>query len=210
MKITVFGASSPIGFEIVKQALYKEQIVTAVDRNTISTRFPDSELLETISGSLFDEAQLAKAIVNADAVIFALSPSSMESNNSRSLGIKKLVNIMAQKAVTRLIVISDASVIPSTDKGGLMIHEAVYREKGLELGDEYFLVKQTLAASALDWTMVCVDKLNTAAPNGNFAEVMDSHVEDLGNSSTGNVAIATLNAVMKNEYVKQTILIKDR
>jgi putative NADH-flavin reductase len=210
MKITVFGASSPIGLEIVKQALYKEHSVVAFDRNTINTKFPDDKLLQTISASLFDETQLAKAIANSDAVIFALSPSSMESNNSRSIGVKKLVEVMSQKSVSRLIVISDASVIPSTDRGGLILHEALYLERGIELGDEYFLVKQTLATSTLEWTMICVDKLTTAAPNGNFSEAMDSHVEDLGSSTTGNVAIAALNAVIKNEFVKQTVLIKDK
>lgn len=210
MKITVFGASSPIGFEITKQALYKEQEVVAFDRNTINTNFPDDKSLKTISASLFDEGQIKKAIVNTDAVIFALSPSSSETNNSRSLGIKKLVEVMDSYSIRRLIVISDASIVPNTNGIGLMINEANYQERGIELGDEYLQVKRILKSSDLDWTMICVDTLTTASPNGNFGETLEGDVDDLGSSSTGNVAIAALNAAMKNEYVRQVVFIKDR
>lgn len=210
MKITIFGASSDIGFEITKQALYKEFEVVAFDRNTINTSFPDDKRLTAISASLFDESALEQAVKGSSAVIFALPPSSVEANNSRSLGVKKLIPILRKQQIDRLIVVSDASIIKTEEDGSLMMNDINYLEQNLQLGDEYLNVKNQLHNSRLKWTILCTNNLVLAKPDGNFTEEKQSNFQNLGSTSSGNLAMAVLNALMKEEFIHQVMLIKDR
>ncbi len=209
MNMTVFGATTDIGFEIVKQAVYKDMDVIAFDRNTISRNFPDSTRVKTISASLFDEVKLEEATRNADVVVFALAPSSAEYNNSRSLGIKKLIEVLNNQLIKRLIVVSDASVIQNED-GKLMIDIIKYKEQNIELGDEYLKVKKLLEETELRWTILCSNELVVAAPDGNFSELKQSSFEDMGTTGIGNMAMAVINAAMKEQYVHELVLIKNK
>lgn len=209
MNMTIFGATTDIGFEIAKQAIYKDIDVIAFDRNTISRNFPDSTRIKTISANLFDGGKLEEAIRNADVVVFALAPSSLEYNNSRSLGIKKLIEVLNNQLIKRLIVVSDASVIQNED-GKLMIDIIKYKEQNIELGDEYLKVKKLLEETELRWTILCSNELVVAAPDGNFSELKQSSFEDLGITGTGNMAMAVINAANKEEYVNEVVLIKNK
>ncbi len=208
MKIVVFGACSPIGLEITKQALFKGHAVIGYDKNIHNINFPDQGNLHLVAASLFDEEEITKVVRDSDALVFGLSPDSSEANNSRSLGVKKIIAAMAAQSLKRIIIISDASVM-SSQTGVLMINEKPYKQKQVVLGIEYLQVKGLVEASKLDWTMLCTDSLFVEKPTGEFTEHLRLDFDELGTTGTGNMAMAAINSLEKNEYVKQVVLIKN-
>jgi len=67
MKITIIGASSGLGLETVKTAMSRNHEVTTLSRSRV--KVPDGQAVTEVLGDATVEADLARAIAGADAVI---------------------------------------------------------------------------------------------------------------------------------------------
>lgn len=104
MTITIFGSTSLVGKQLVKQALAKDYSVTAFDRNIEHLIDMDlrNEKFEAIKGYVFDKNEVFNAVENSNAIVSCLGGSKDGTDKSRSLGMKNIIDAM-QKAKRKKI-----------------------------------------------------------------------------------------------------------
>src|SRR5271167_1550455 len=103
-RVTVFGASGAVGWQVVEQALRRGQQVTAYVRTPAKLTAGDPKLT-VLTGELDDRESVQAAVRGADAVIGALGPSLDRSASGMPLaaGTQNIVDAMRAEGVGRFI-----------------------------------------------------------------------------------------------------------
>ncbi len=207
MIITIFGSTGQVGKQIVKQALHNGHTVRAFGRNVFTAGFPEHERLELITGALFDDKQVYNAINGSGAVLSVLGGAFDGTDNTRSLGMKKITEQMQKAGVKRIIGLGGMGVL-SISEGSteLLMDETSYPAEYLPVGNEHRKAFQFLQASKLDWTFVCAPDLVDADATGSFHTA--ANVAPVPNNfkiNTGDVALFMLDELKRNEYIKERV-----
>lgn len=160
MTITVFGATSSLGLEVIKQALAKNYIVKAFGRDVSSLIDRDlhTKNFEAIKGYVFDEKEVANAIENTDVVISCLGGGVDGTDRTRSLGSKNIIRQMQNKDIRRIIIVSNACILNGADEKFIFELDD-YPEELKPFAQEHYLVFTQLQESNLDWTVFCPEKI---------------------------------------------------
>lgn len=205
MTITIFGATTPLGQQLVKQALHMGHQVKAYGRYIVTAPLPNNDQLELVEGTLFDDNMLLHAIRGCDAVLTALEGGKAGVDKTRSLGMKKIVAQMEKAGVERIVALGDRSLLHTTD--GKMIMEGEYFPiKEQAVAEEHLEALKTLQVSSLKWTLVCAPEIIEAEPTGLYRTSIDTPpVPDHERINTGDLAMCMLNELSKNVFIHKKL-----
>lgn len=208
MILTIFGSTTPTGIQLVKQALHNGHTVKAFGRNVYTAGFQDDEKnLQLVAGALFDDGQVKDAIKGSDAVLSVLSGNTDGTDNTRSLGIKKIVAQMKSAGVKRIVALGGAGVLQVSDEDeGMIMDEPSFPKEALAVSLEHAKAYKTLKESGLDWTLVCTPVIVQAEPTGvihTAAEILP--VPDSGKINSGDLALFMLDELKRNEYMQHRV-----
>jgi len=110
VRVAVFGATGGIGRHVVERALAAGHEVVALARDP--GRVPARERLAVVAGDLTDESAVTRTVAGADAVIWAVGPTSNTADQPPLFeqGARNLVTAMSAAGVKRLIALSGAAI----------------------------------------------------------------------------------------------------
>jgi len=209
MIITVFGATGQVGRFIVSQALAKGHSVRAFGRNVtdLIDHDLDNDALIAIKGYVFDASDVRNAVKGSDAVISALGGSFDGTDQTRSLGMKNIIEQMEHTGVKRIVALGGMGILNADEPDeGLLIEQPGYPAEYLPVGQEHLKAYQSLAASSLDWTFVCSpDILNKA---GNEQYITAANYAPKPNHyqiAAGDLAHCMIACIEKQQYSKQRV-----
>lgn len=165
MNLVILGATGRTGRLVVEQALAAGHTVTALVRSPQKLTIRNSSL-RVIAGSATDAADVAQALVGADALISTLGGTgSVIADSSRAI-----VEAAAKSGVTRVVVLS--SFFVERDRLGPMSRLLTAIAMGSSIKDKS-AGEQLLRQSDLDWTIIYASLLNDGAATGSVEVVPD-------------------------------------
>jgi len=164
MKLTILGATSATGRQLLEQALRAGHEVTAFVRDASKLGIAH-ERLRIMSGTALRAIDVEKAVEGNDAVLSTLGPKGKPMVMAAK-STKHIVNAMEKYGVQRLVVVSVAGVAVPQDKRGFNLASALIK---LFLKDVFTDRENQLAvleASKVDWTAVRVPRLTDEPAKG--------------------------------------------
>jgi len=211
MQITIFGAAGLVGKRLCDQALALGWRVKAFDRK-IEQWLDKEEVtpnLVVIKGYMMDATGVAKAIQGSSAVIMALTGNLESGDKSRSIGCKHILAAMQDQKVERLLVLGDYGVLPY-ESGGYLFETTDFPAELKELSQQYAQVWELLEKTAVQYTMVCTEKI-VDAPEGRSYITSVNTVPDAGipTIQAGDLARFLLREVTANEWLGQRVGIRN-
>jgi putative NADH-flavin reductase len=211
MQITIFGAAGLVGKRLCDQALALGWRVIAFDRK-IEQWLDKEEVtpnLVVIKGYMMDATGVAKAIQGSSAVIMALTGNLESGDKSRSIGCKHILAAMQDQKVERLLVLGDYGVLPY-ESGGYLFETTDFPAELKELSQQYAQVWELLEKTAVQYTMVCTEKI-VDAPEGRAYITSVNTVPDSGIASiqAGDLSRFLLREVKANEWIGQRVGIRN-
>jgi putative NADH-flavin reductase len=211
MQITIFGAAGLVGKRLCDQALALGWRVIAFDRK-IEQWLDIEEVtpnLVVIKGYMMDATGVAKAIQGSSAVIMALTGNLESGDKSRSIGCKHILAAMQDQKVERLLVLGDYGVLPY-ESGGYLFETTDFPAELKELSQQYAQVWELLEKTAVQYTMVCTEKI-VDAPEGRAYITSVNTVPDSGIASiqAGDLSRFLLREVKANEWIGQRVGIRN-
>lgn len=193
MNLVVFGATGGTGRLLLAQALERGHSVTAFVRSTPA----DDSLAgadRVVTGDARNEAAVASALRDAEAVVSAMGPQGSEPGNVYSNAIGTLTRSMVADGPRRLVISANSRVLD---------------DRPLE--SEYAAVSQEhrdalacLLVADLDWTVVATPMLSDEEPQGSFEAV----VGDRGPAESitrADFATALLDALNRPEWAGHVV-----
>jgi uncharacterized protein len=201
MIITIFGATGQVGKQLVKQSLFNGHTVRAYGRNVLDLIADEErhENLELIKGGLFDKADVEKAIAGANWIFSALGGGYDGSDQTRSLGMKNIIDAMTKQQVQRIIGIGGMGCLQA-DADTLICETEHFPDQYKAVTAEHLKALDYLNTSSLDWTFVCPPMIVDADITGQYKAQKDYPV--VGNTiTTGDLAFFMLKEANENTYL---------
>ena len=119
MTLTIFGASGRTGKLLVEQALRAGYHVRAFVRDPAKLPL-EHERLELLQGDAKNEADVARAVKGADAVLSALGHTKTSAQDVQTVATRNIVRTMKRFGVTRLVSLTGAGVKDPHDRPKLV------------------------------------------------------------------------------------------
>jgi len=202
MIVAVFGATGMMGKELVKQSLFKDYKVRAYGRNVHTTNFTQSDNLEVIKGTLFDNSQVLKALRGVDAVLSALGGGADGSDKTRSLGIKSIISQMQIAGVKRIVSIGGVGILPDNSSSKMLMDRPNFHPEYKMVSEEYRSAYYQLRESGLDWTIMAPTEIKEAPPTGDYVVAKDNlPTPDNQFVNSGDLALFMVNELTRNNYL---------
>lgn len=167
MKLTVFGATGPMGLLLVDSALAGGHDVRVYARSPgkLPIRYG---CLEVAKGQLDNPAAIEAAVAGADAVLSLLGPPPRARATPLTSGMHNIVSAMKRHGVRRLVAVSTPSARDPADgrslKLALMI--AMVRRLAGSAYQDIVGMADVVRGSGLDWTLVRVQLLTNGPHSG--------------------------------------------
>lgn len=155
MRITVFGASGKVGRLVVHRLLNDGHDVTAFVFGT--SPFEENPGLKVITGDVHNLEDVMPAVKEAEAVLSTLGSWGTKQKDILSSGTKNIVTAMQQHNVTRVVTLTGADAVSSTDKPTFFdrLFHALLKlspaRKILADGEQHI---ELLSRSSLNWTVL--------------------------------------------------------
>ncbi|KAI1454026.1 NmrA family protein [Annulohypoxylon moriforme] len=177
-KLLVLGATGETGQVVVKRAVELGWRVTVYGRRTLPEHAENPDI-KSVEGALDDEQQLRTAIRGQDVIISVVGPSGMRAETAVFVpAYKKILSIMKEEGVKRIIALSTFSVKDPKDKPSLYmwflttvlwaVAHKIWRTI-VDIGEVF-----DTYGGDLDWTLFRVGFLS----NGPRGRVIDGYVAD--------------------------------
>jgi uncharacterized protein len=201
MTITIFGATGMVGQQLVKLALFAGHTVRAYGRN-VNELIDDAERndnLQLIKGGLFDKGDVEKAIKGADAVLSALGGSMDGSDQTRSLGIKYIVEAMEKHDVKKIVAIGGMGCLQA-DEDTLIAETENFPAQFKPVTEEHLKALHYLRSSGLEWTFVCPPTINDGDATGVYHTKIDYNPGGYTIHS-GDLAQYMLSEMQRGEHI---------
>jgi putative NADH-flavin reductase len=152
MRVTVFGATGPIGQAFLRVS--NAQGVDTVAFVRSPSRLDGAPASRVVTGDVFDPADVRTAVAGADCVLIALGLGTDRRTPLYSRGTQTIVDAMHDVGVRRLIVLSEAAYDQHTTGALNRLITGAYRAVNGPAIRERRLQDQVVARSDLDWTIV--------------------------------------------------------
>ena len=200
MRILVFGATGPLGRQVVDQALSAGHQVTAFVRT--AGRLDPRPGLQEMAGDVLDAGAVAAAVPGHDAVISALGHS-RPSAEGRDLhpGASNIIGAMKAAGVSRLIWISSHGVGDSRGRSGFLF-ERIFVPLRLraEFADKE-REEALVTASDLDWTIIRPARLTNGRRTGRLQAEPRLRISIRNSVSRADVAGFVLTELEHGDYL---------
>ncbi|HML57999.1 MAG TPA: NAD(P)H-binding protein [Ferruginibacter sp.] len=209
MQITVFGATTLAGKQLVLDGLALNHTMVAFGRNVFTADFPENDLLILKNGALFDDQDVLNALLGSDAVIAALEGATDGTDVTRSLGMKHIVTQMNRAGIKRIIALGGPGILDGADEQMRMFDED-FPEDEIPLAAEHLKALQWLETSGVEWTMFAAENIIAGSPNGEFTTQVN-RLPDSGKKAVtaGNLALCCYQAISKSEFINTRVGISD-
>jgi putative NADH-flavin reductase len=152
MRVTVFGATGPIGQEFLRVA--DAQGVGTVAFVRSPSRLDGAPASQVVIGDVFDPADVRAAVAGSDCVLIALGLGTDRRTPLYSRGTQTIVDAMRDAGVRRLIVLSEAAYDHHTTGALNRLIIGIYQTASASAIRERRHQDQIVADSGLDWTIV--------------------------------------------------------
>jgi putative NADH-flavin reductase len=204
MKLLVLGATGGIGLEIVRQASERGHKVTAFVRapeglKSIGERFG------VIQGNPLNSAELARAIVDHDAILSGFGPRVPIAKTDETLlhrfGVA-LSDAMEKVGIRRAVIVSTAflfkdSIIPPTNLVGRLFFPDVVAD-ATEM-------ESLFQKGGLDWTLVRPPRLTNRPRRGRY-RVREGHLPGFGFTiSRADVAAFMIKTAENRAFIQKVV-----
>lgn len=178
-KIIVFGATGGTGKEVVKQALEKGFLVTAIIRNPSAFNI-DHPNLKIVQGDVLQPATFEKEITGKTAVISCLGTGrSTKPTTVYSQGIKNIISEMNKADLKRLICISAVAISANKEMGFFIrtISKVVLQKILKEPYKDMCLMEKEVKNNNINWTIVRPPMLKNSKLTGEYRVAVHSHLK---------------------------------
>jgi uncharacterized protein len=205
MTITIFGATGMVGKQLVQFCLLEGHTVRAYGRN-VHELIDDAERnsnLDLIKGGLFDKSDVEKAIKGSDIVLSALGGAMDGTDQTRSLGIKYIVEAMEKHSVRRIIAIGGVGCLQADDNT-LIYETESFPEIYKAVTEEHLKALSFLQKSALQWTFVCPPMIEPGEPTGIYKTKIDYPAAG-GTIFSGDLAHFMLSESKRSDFIKAKV-----
>lgn len=154
MKIAIFGATGHTGKFILRNALDAGHSASVLVRNP--SKLPPGKYKLTIHlGDATDGDNVDDTIFGQEAVVSALGLTANTPPGTVATAIGHIIGAMQNSRLRRIVVIAGAGVLLDRKTGAMRIDSPTYPEEYRVYGTEHRSVYEALAASNLDWTLIC-------------------------------------------------------
>ena len=207
MRVTIFGATGQVGKRLVRYALAEGHTIIAFGRNIEELIEKDlqSDKLEAIKGSVFDQDEVFEAVKGADVVLSALGGSFDGTDKTRSLGIKTIVKQMEKAGVKRILAVGGLGIL-STPDGTFILDSPGYPAEYLPVGREHLKAFTHLKDSTLDWTYVCPPTIKDEDASDNYITSVTYPPSPNNNKiAAGDIAAFMILEVAQNKHVRERV-----
>ncbi len=206
MKITIFGATSATGKQLVEQALKAGHDVTAFLRDASKLQITD-EKLKVITGDALNSQQVEDAVKGSEAILSTLGPRGKPMVMAAE-STQNIVSAMEKHGVKRLIVISVAGVAVPQDQ----------RKPNFVDGLLKFFLKDVfvdrenqlniLEASKVEWVAVRVPRLTDGPAVGKVKAFFGNPSPSM-KVTRADVADFMLKQLTENQWLQQAPIISN-
>jgi putative NADH-flavin reductase len=198
MHILLLGATGRVGSQILDQALADGHSVSALVRNPEKIK-AQADGFMLLQGDARILADLRLAIKDAGAVISCLGT---DGGTVLTDSLPLLITVMQEKGIRRIITVGTAGILQSREYPDLLRYESPETKRSsTRAAEEHRKAWELLAASNLDWTVVCPTYLPDGERIGHYRFERD-YLPDGGNSiSVRDTAEFTYAQLQSDEFI---------
>jgi putative NADH-flavin reductase len=211
MHILILGATGRVGSKVLGLSLADGHSVTALVRSRQKAEEQMAEQAERsgsnaqaqrltlIQGDTRVEQDLRAAVRGVDAVISCLST---DGGTVLSETTPLLIKAMKEEAVRRIITVGTAGILQSREYPGMLRYESPEtRRSSTRAAEEHRKAWELLAASGLEWTVICPTYLPEGERLGRY-RVEKDFLPDGGMSiSVADTADFTFSQLLRDEFI---------
>lgn len=210
MKILILGATGMVGQHIIDVALSHGHEVRAFGRNVFEELSTERTNLDLFKGYLFTSSDIKKAAKGMDVIISAIGESTEPGNRTRSLGMKKIVEVLGKKGPKRIIGIGgfgvlDRVVEEETEETDFIFNDPDFPKKYKYVTQEHFKAYNYLKDSNLDWTFVCPTEIKDATASNKYNTNKDFPAEGNTDVNAGDIAQFMMQELKENNFIKTRV-----
>ncbi|WP_040285416.1 NAD(P)-dependent oxidoreductase [Sporosarcina koreensis] len=196
MRIAMFGGTGRVGSLMLAALLEDGHTVTALVRDP--GRLKAHPHLTVVQGDVKQKQDAQKTIEGADCVVSALGT---DKSTTLSEAVPHMIAGMEQEGIRRILTIGTAGILNSRlTPGALRYNGGDSNRKLTAAAEEHHAAYSALAASSLDWTIVCPTYLPDGSETGVY-RVMDDWLPPDGRQiSTGDTAHFAVRELIEGKH----------
>jgi len=215
MKIALIGATGFVGAAILKEALDRGHVVTAIARNTRKINIESSNLVP-LKANVLNEEEVAEAVKGHEAVISAYNPgwTNPEIYNEFLAGAQSIEAGIKKAGIQRLIVVGGAGslfVAPNVQLIDTPQFPAEWKPGALGARDYLSILKKE---EGLDWTFLSpaieMHHGTSGQRRGTYRTGLENPVFDEGGRSVVSVedlAVAVIDELEHPKHIRKRFTI---
>jgi putative NADH-flavin reductase len=187
VRLAVFGGTGRVGSRLVAAARGRGHRVASLVREAPSS----ASSAEWVVGDVLDPAAVRRIIASADAVVSVLGVANFRDPGTLLAdGMRVITMEMQRLGVARVVALAGAGILDAAD-GGLRQDRPGFPDAFRPISAAHRDTWEVLAASGLDWTLVCT---GDQVPGGDPARVVS--LVDQYPDATNQVGIDDIGAFM--------------
>ncbi|AWV88027.1 NAD(P)-dependent oxidoreductase [Bradymonas sediminis] len=202
MKIYLLGATGRVGQRILTKALADAHAITALVRSPdkIATR---SDRLRLVTGDALSEQDIVGSMAGCDVVISALNT---DKNQVLSRSTPLILKAMQAHGISRIITIGTAGILQSRSQPDIYRFQSRdSKRRSTTAAEDHLAAYELLAASALDWTVVCPTYLPDGDEEGEYRSEVDFLPEGGKRISVGDTAAFAYSLLFNDTYMRKRV-----
>lgn len=209
MNMVIFGANSPTGRILTKQALAAGHTVIAATRRPEAFPLQDTRL-QVVRADVFDLASVEQAVAGQEAIFSILGvPYSRKPITLYSQGIANIIQAMNHHGARRLVCVSSGGTNPHADpREGFIFGKIIKPIVGKTTYADMFRMEMLVMESDRDWTIVRPARLFDTPTVTTHYQVTQAYMVPGGRkTSRADLADFMLQQLTTNEYVQKAVAI---
>jgi len=197
MNITIFGATGRVGNEFLRLALEDGHHIKVLVRTP--EKLASHKNLTITEGDTRNSDDVMKAVHGADVVFSAIGT---DKTTTLTDAIPMLIEAMHQHKVKRIITIGTAGILQSRTKPELYRFQSTESKRRLTFAaEEHARVYERLAATNLDWTIVCPTYLPDGVATGQWRTERNFLPENSVKISVGDTALFAYRELLEPQHI---------
>ena len=197
MNITIFGATGRVGNEFLRLALEDGHHIKVLVRTP--EKLASHKNLTITEGDTRNSDDVMKAVHGADVVFSAIGT---DKTTTLTDAIPMLIEAMHQHKVKRIITIGTAGILQSRTKPELYRFQSTESKRRLTFAaEEHARVYERLAATNLDWTIVCPTYLPDGEATGQWRTERNFLPENSVKISVGDTALFAYRELLEPQHI---------
>ncbi|QBP39663.1 NAD(P)-dependent oxidoreductase [Paenisporosarcina antarctica] len=201
MNITIFGATGRVGQEFLRRALEDGLRVTALVRTP--SKLTLHENLTILRGDIREYASVNQAIEGADAVFSAIGT---DKTTTLTEAIPLIIEAMKKENIKRIVTIGTAGILQSRSNPEEYRFQSTESKRRLTFAaEEHAKVYEQLAATNLEWTIVCPTYLPDGEATGQLRIERNFLPLDGVKISVGDTAFFAYKELLDPEFINSRV-----